>query len=249
MSREMKKRGKKSGFTLIEIFVAMTILTVLISVAMVGYQGYRDRVAVMVDETNQKVLQAALKLFAYDNNALPGSLSDLRPRDLHRAYALVTEGKRSYTMLAHLQVMWQETVGVDVAEAQLPPRYYNNDIETITCLSDRTPPPAGVSYGLNLAAAGRPLRWLLDEANGGVVLIIETDTRGSGTLALRHGGLDSLLRGDPGGKFSVSTTVRGRHHKDTGSGPGGGKGGGRGGGGRGGGGHGGGDDDDDDDHD
>ncbi len=60
MSREMKTQGKKNGFTLLEIFVAMTILTVLISVAMVGYQGYRDRVAVMVDDTNQKVLQGAV---------------------------------------------------------------------------------------------------------------------------------------------------------------------------------------------
>ena len=220
----MRLHRKRGGFTILEIFVAMGILTILVSVAMVGYQGYRDRVAIMVDETNQKVLQAAIKLFAYDNNAMPGSLSDLRRRDMNRAYALVTEGGRPYTMLAHLQLLWQESLGVDVAQAAhfLPGDFYNRELSTVICPSDSSPPtgfaaggrPTGwVSYGIHpvaLAAAlanpGGELAWLLDSGNGDVVLIIEVDIGGSAVVQYRH----------RNGTVAIETTVSGEHRIDVG---------------------------------
>ncbi len=186
------------GFTVIEIIIGVVVMTVLGSLSMVGYQRYQDRAAMLVDETNQKVLQAAVKLYAYDNNALPGSLSDLRHGDLRRAYAFVLEGKRPYTLLAFLgdQLGW-----VDIAEAApLPGRYYNNDINTITCPGDPTPPAeGGISYALTPEWRDRPLSVLLDPKNADTPLIVEADDAASATTVFRHGR----------GTLSVQTTLKG----------------------------------------
>jgi prepilin-type N-terminal cleavage/methylation domain-containing protein len=208
--RLMRKNGPRKGFSLLELLVAVTVVTILISISAVVYDGYRDRVAMMVDETNQKVLQAAAKLYAYDNDALPGLLSDLRPEDYQRAYARVVEGKRPYTVLAHLQEIWQEHIGVDTAEAFLPARYFNRDLKLISCPSDATPPTGfdgggraigGISYALRPGVANRPLTWLLDSNNAGLVLIVESDD--SSTVVFRH----------QKGTRTVGITVGGKHRQ------------------------------------
>lgn len=70
----------KRAFTLLELLMAVLILAVLATVAVAGFQAYRDRTAMLVDETNQRTLHAAVKLFAYDTGALPGLLNGLPPR-------------------------------------------------------------------------------------------------------------------------------------------------------------------------
>lgn len=196
---------RAGGISLIEIIACLVCLIVLASFAVAGYQRYRDRTAMLVDETNQKVLQAAVKLYAYDTAALPGSLSDLSPGHLSRAYALVTEGKPPYTFLAFLR----ESVGVGVAEAvPLPGKYYNHDLNVITCPSDPTPPAkGGYSYALSAGWANRPFKDLLDPRNADEDLIVESDLpvartdAAGGQVAYRHGR----------GRLTVSTTVRGEH--------------------------------------
>ena len=159
------QRRTRAGFTMMELMIAAVVLLILASVAVAGYQGYRDRAAMLVDETNQRVLAAAVKLYAYDNNALPASLSQLEPRHLDRAFALVTEGKRPYTLFAYLQ----ECVGMGVAEASaLPARYYNNNPKTLVCPTDPAPP----SYEIVAAWRGRPLSDFLN-ADGSQRLIEE----------------------------------------------------------------------------
>ena len=188
--------------TALELIVCLVLLMALVSLAMAGYQKYRDRGAMLVDETNQKVLQAAVKIYAYDNNALPGSLSELRPQDLSRAYARVMQDTRPYTVLTYLQ----ESMGVvEVAEAvPLPGKYYNNDEGILTCPSDPTPPAkGGVSYALAAGWANRPLRDLLSPDHAEEPLIVEADdTRGA--VVYRHGVFHEL---------SVQTTVRGERRK------------------------------------
>ena len=200
---------RKRAFTVIELMVAVVILTIIVSIATVGYTQYLDKTAMMVDETNQKVLLGAVKLFAYDTNALPGSLSQLRSRDLERAYAQVTDGKRPYTLFAFLQ----EQVGLfDIAEAQpLPNRYIGGGgaaqtqeqlWRILTCPVDSSPPSAGGrSYGLHAAAAHQPLSWLLDPANAGRTCIVESDIANptDNDFARRH----------EGGHTSVSATTDG----------------------------------------
>lgn len=176
---------KRKAFTLLELLVWVVIASVIAAFSMAGYQGYRDRANMLVDETNQQVLYAAVKLYAYDNNALPGSLSDLPISDMRRAYALVSEGKRPYNLLAYLGAQWRQLWGQRTAWAQfLPARYYNRELTTITCPSDDTPPTGfdvdgrpvgGTSYEINAALAHATLAEFLNPANAGIVLIFESD--------------------------------------------------------------------------
>lgn len=197
-------KGKKA-FTMLELMATLVILSLLTAFSVASYRRYQDHAAVLTDQTNQKVLAAAAKLYAYDNNALPGSLSQLRPEDLRRAYALVTAGKRSYTFLAYLKEMW----GGEIAEAvPLPPRYYNSDLRVIICPSDPTPPSSLTdnqhrSYGIHPDAAGKSLSWLINPDNAKNILVWETKDDGK-TPEARHNG----------GKLVVSTTVSGKHPRD-----------------------------------
>ncbi len=199
----------RRAFTVLEMMVAVMIITILVSMATLGYQGYRDRAAMLVDETNQKILQAAVKLYAYDNNALPASLSELRPGDVQRAYALVTNGKERYTLLAHLK----EFVRGGVAHAQvLGARYYNNDAKVLDCLSDPTPHSrGGVSYTIApfwRDAANRTLRVLLNPANADQELLIEADAANATAPVFRHG------RGRISVEVCAGGTVRRRRRGD-----------------------------------
>ncbi len=171
---------KSKAFTVIELMVTVVILTIIVSISSVGYARYRDKAAMLVDETNEKALLAAVKLYAYDTNAMPGSLAQLRTRDLERAYALVTEGKRPYTLFA----FFQEQLGLlNIAEAAGPPpldRYLGGNaaqiLKIMTCPLDPNPP----SYGITTGAANKPLSWLLNPANAGAIVITETAPRHQG---------------------------------------------------------------------
>ena len=194
------KKEHLRAFTLMELMIAVVIITLIVSFASVGYSRYRDRAAMLVDETNEKVLLAAVKLYAYDTNALPGSLSQLRPDQIERAYALVTEGKRPYTLLAFLE----EKLGLfEIAEAaSLPDRYLGeNPLRVLTCPTDSTPPdrfpaPTQHSYGITTGvngAANKPLRWLLDPQNGTLPIVVESDVANPSSASLadvsfRHNG-------------------------------------------------------------
>ncbi len=172
------------AFTIIELMVAVVILTIIVSISSIGYAQYRDKAAMLVDETNQKVLLAAVKLYAYDTNALPGSLSQLRSRDIERAYAQVTDGKKPYTLLAFLQ----EQVGLfDIAEAAPLDKYLGGTLQQrekiLTCPLDE-PADRGKSYGFPDGVAGRSLSWLLASGNASTTLI--TEVRGLNGTAFRH---------------------------------------------------------------
>ena len=189
------QRQTRAGFSMMELMIATVVLLILASVSMAGYQGYRDRAAMLVDETNQKVLAAAVKLYAYDNSALPASLSQLEPQHLERAFAMVTEGKRPHTVFAYLK----EWVGMGVAEAaaaanSLPPRYYNNNPRLLVCPMDS----ASSSYNIVQSWRGKSLKEFL-AADGSQSLIEEDRSRP------RHRGGTSI----------IVTTINGEHRTET----------------------------------
>ena len=214
----------RRGFTVIELVVAVLVMLALVSFSVAGFQRYRDRAAMLVDETNQKVLLAAVKLYAYDNNALPGSLSQLRHNHLERAYALITEGKRPYTFLAFLE----ERLGLlDIAEAvPLPSRYLgDNPQKILTCPMDLTPPSeGGVSYGMHKDAANKPLSWLLNPANASRTCLGESDVAvaSDADFARRHDGGRTFVKVSASG--IVDRDTAGTGSSDGGSSSGGGSG-------------------------
>ncbi|MBI3312216.1 MAG: prepilin-type N-terminal cleavage/methylation domain-containing protein [Candidatus Omnitrophica bacterium] len=199
----------KNAFTMIELMVVVLVLAILAAASMAGYRGYRERVDELTCITNGQVRVAAIKLYAYDNNALPGSLSQLRPQDIERATALVIGGKQRYTMLAHLKELFRESVAEAVP---LPVRYYQNNPSVIRCPSDSN---GGVSYQINSAFANQPLSTLL-RASGNAILVFDSDVAGDNgadpdnDVAFRH----------QGGNLAVRTTIGGEHRPKKRPGPG-----------------------------
>jgi len=183
------RKKLSQAFTLTELLVVVVIVGVLTTVGVAGYQGYRDRAATMVDETNLQVLSQALKTYAYDNDALPAGLSELPHEYVDRALVQLRSERKPYTLLAHAQTLWREFLGEEgAAYAFLPPRYINNDIKILQCPSDSTPPTAfdgdgrpvgGVSYALNPQLAGAPLKTFL---RNDAILIFEADELPAGNV-------------------------------------------------------------------
>lgn len=213
----MAKAPFKRSFTLLELLVAIVTLSFIVSLAIASVRGYQDRVAMRVDETNMKILHAAIRVAAVSSGVVAGSLSELRPSDLEQAYALVTEGKRPYTFLAYLGEAWRQTLGNSGAEANddgfVPPRLYDSDLKVITCLRDRIPPSGfdpdgrpigGRSYDIHPQAQGRPLSWFNDPANARLVLLFEC-TDDAHKREFRHGGRFMERK-----KGQVEMSVRGR---------------------------------------
>ncbi len=228
---------KSKAFTLIEMMVAVVVLTIIVSIAIVSYQGYQDRVSMMVDETNETILHAAVRMNAVDTGTVAGDVSKLRRIDLERAYALVVHPKtRPFTLLAYLGQRWAALWGgtAEAADPFLPPKYYNKQLKVIQCPSDPFPPTGfdlnsgrpvgGVSYIIHPTAAGESYSWFMNSANRDRLLIIEADEAG-GSEVFRHGGRKVAVRITVGGKSSRHSGGGG------GKGDGGNKGGGRGGGG------------------
>ena len=165
----MQRRQRNVAFTLLELLVAVIVISILASMAMVGYRGYQDRVAIMVDETNQKILQIAVRMQAIDTGSIAGSLARVNPEYLDRAYAKYMEGKPTYTMLAYAK----EVLGVPVAEAvPLQIRYLTGQGDLrrlLTCPVGPTFP----AYGVNPDVSCAGVAWMLRPVNQGVPLIIE----------------------------------------------------------------------------
>lgn len=219
----MPRQATQRAFSLLETLFAVLVITIVAALAIVNYQGYRDRVAMLVDETNQKILAAAVKVAAANSGSVAGSLGELTPEDLNRAYALVSEGKRPYTLLAYVAEFWGDTYGSDVAHADtfLPPRYYNKDLKVITCPSDETHPKGfdvngrpfgGVSYAISKKLRGKPYSALNSPVNAGKALLYEVAEGPQEKEEHRH----------LGGRFSVRTSVSGKHtrkDKDVGESP------------------------------
>lgn len=199
----MAERSLRKGFTVMELMLTVMIITIIVAMSTAGFVRYRDKAAMLVDETNEKVLMAAVKLYAYDMNALPGSLGELRPQDIRRAYAQVLEGKRPYTFFVFLQ----ENLGlVNAAEAvppNLPDRYLGeNPAQIRVCPVDKT--PEGRSYGLHVNAANKPLSWLLNPANAGTTIIGESDmdNPSDADFVRRHEGGHTFVKASASGVIS-----------------------------------------------
>lgn len=207
----------RASFTLIELLAAMAILAIIASMAVVGYRGYLDEAAMLQDETNMMILEAAVKINAIQTGTVAGTISDLRPSDLERAYALVSQGKRPYTLLAYAGESWRSLFwGESVAEADefLPSEYYHRDLKVVTCPKDPSKPtgfdadgrPNGSSYAIHKKLKGKPIRDLL-RSPPDRVLIYESD--GGKKEVYRHRGQEEAVRVTIAGK-----AIRRKHGDD-----------------------------------
>jgi len=203
-----------------ELMVTVVVLTIIASVAIFSYQGYQDQAAMLRDEINQKIWHAAVQMDAASTGTIAGSLAELSPEALDRAYALViNEGSRPYTMLAYLDEQWRIWWGSPVAESStyVPSNCYNRDVNVLKCPFDRrhnlatgfnnsSRPNGPISYAISSGAdgaAGKPYSWFKNPANADKDLIIESDN-----------GTDAVYR-HLHGKTAVVINVRGQNKRIT----------------------------------
>ena len=194
-----------ASFTLMELLVAAVVVMILASVATVGYQGYVDRAAILQDETNMMILQVAVKVNAIQTGTVAGSISDLRHVDFEKAYAMVSGGKRPYTLFAYAaercQLLWGNSVA-EAADLFLPAGYYHRDLRVLTCAKDPAGlariqagfdaagrPIGGSSYGIHKKLKGKPISALL-QSSPNRVLIYEAD--GAHKETYRHRGYQAV---------------------------------------------------------
>ena len=70
-------KRKRSGFTIIEILIVMTIISVLVSIAVPLYQRSITRAKESVLKSNLFTLRTMIDEYTYDNKKAPQSLDDL----------------------------------------------------------------------------------------------------------------------------------------------------------------------------
>ena len=124
---------KKIAFTLIEVMVAIIILTVVVSLSIASYektiQSNKDRICLQ----NLQVLQKAVDIYTMETDTLPTTLSQLTPQQIYLAYQTVTGTQRENPCLAFLR----NHVGIKPAWGQtLPSRYYGSNPRTLKCPLD-----------------------------------------------------------------------------------------------------------------
>lgn len=74
MLRSLKKQG---GFTLIEMLVAMGIISILAAIAIMQYQGYRVKAYDTSAKANLKNALTAVENYFVEQNTYPANYSDL----------------------------------------------------------------------------------------------------------------------------------------------------------------------------
>lgn len=146
-------RELKKGFTLIELLVVLTVLLILSSFGMYLYQISLAYAKDTVCQTNLRALQESVILYSAENEALPGTLGELKLEHLERGYAKAMEDKgwliKASTFLikfdtssyAYAQFLTYENL-----------KRYGATEKIFHCPGDHN---GGASYGINGALEGK----------------------------------------------------------------------------------------------
>lgn len=148
---ENKSIMKKTGFTLVEILVAIVILTVVASLSIATYQKTVNTNRNTICLQNLKVLQAAVDIYTLEKDTLPTTLSRLEPRHIYLAYEKVVGKQKENSFLVFLR----NRFGLKPVWAQSLGKYYANNPAVLRCPADAMTNPPDIakpfthSYQLN----------------------------------------------------------------------------------------------------
>jgi prepilin-type N-terminal cleavage/methylation domain-containing protein len=132
-----REKMNKKSFTLVEILIVLVIVSILASFSIVNYQKTVEAQKDKVCQQNLKVLQAAIDIYALENNALPLSLSQITQEQIYLAHQKVLGSQKENILLCLLR----DIFGAKSAQAAgtgITPfgRYYGNDKKVFLCPSD-----------------------------------------------------------------------------------------------------------------
>ena len=182
----------KKNLTFVEIMTAVVIVSIL---ATVGVPVYRNVLTKAEDKTcitNLKVLQGAISAYGFENGVLPSSLSYLNDRQVRKAWAAVFRNDNPLLIKLAYFIVDLRYCGMAYAQEGFALRYLGADgLRFITCPADNTPPPGGVSYGLNENLLTIPFGFLRSDPDkhGQLVLLGDCDQHSFSSisgLAFRH---------------------------------------------------------------
>ena len=136
---------KKRAFTLIEIIIVIVIIGILATIGLPFYQNVLESSKEKVCQTNLLALKKAVEMYIMEHDTVPGSLSELKPETINKAYASVMSGKDAWKKrLAYLIVEGPQW-GIAYAQGYGMPK--------LRCPSNPDTSPIAISYGLNAGLA------------------------------------------------------------------------------------------------
>ena len=153
---------KRKSFTLIEILVALIVLSILASLSVAAYQKTVDANNERICGENLKVLQAAIDIYTVENDALPAALAQLTPRYIYLASSrVIDERKENFLSVAFRKMFSTEpALAQTETEGQLfKRRYLSGNIKVFCDPADKgcnpstitscTTASCGTSYTIN----------------------------------------------------------------------------------------------------
>lgn len=97
---------RKSGFTLVELLVVISIIGVLSALAVANFVGARNRASDTSLKNDLRQLKTALQLYYNDNQVYPAALNQLTPqyiKELPDTAAYYTDGLNEFLLHVELQ--------------------------------------------------------------------------------------------------------------------------------------------------
>jgi prepilin-type N-terminal cleavage/methylation domain-containing protein len=163
-------RDMKKGFTLLELLVVLTILLILSSFGMYLYHRSLAYAKDTVCQTNLRALQQSIIFYSSENEALPGTLGELRFDHLEKGYAKAMEGRRWLVKACSLLIKFDAS---DHAYAHFLTyenlKKYGATEKIFHCPGDHN---GGASYGINGELQGKS--W--SEINGHAIVVADSDS-------------------------------------------------------------------------
>jgi prepilin-type N-terminal cleavage/methylation domain-containing protein len=163
-------RDVKKGFTLVELLVVLTILLILSSFGMYLYHRSLAYAKDTVCQTNLRALQESIILYSAENEALPGTLGELKLEHLEKGYAKAMEGRRWFVKACTLLIKFDAS---DHAYAQFLTyenlKKYGATEKIFHCPGDHN---GGASYGINSEVQGK--RW--SEVHEHTIVVADCDS-------------------------------------------------------------------------
>lgn len=150
--KKMQYRLGKKGFTLIEIVIALSVLLIIASLAIFGYNSMVDKARRKVCEGNLKALTNAIEYYSVEFDALPATLGNLHQDHFDKAFARMMEehpvSNRFYGAIARLGISGESHAAFLTYDKLKPMATEDN-------FKDPDDSNGGISYGINSSLTGK----------------------------------------------------------------------------------------------